>query len=352
MAAFDAELFLSISLGMETTTRSRKAAQSSGRPYRITASNYEILALLQRYRYLPSHYIPALLGWTGEYYKDQLVKLRHEAGAIEYRWPGKDFYRQKSVVYLTRAGEQALKDRGLYQSVRKTGDDFEHELMVCVIRASFEIGAKQHGLELIGPQDILNHATCPPARRFENEPWTIPAVQFKYPKPLQRNKPQDYWDLVEDVETDGEFVGLARRTTTGRSTIIIPGLEADRRTEPLDVEDYERSSIKKKFIKLREVARQGIYASRYGFPSKPSPVVVPVITFNPHQIALARMVERITDGAGSKLFIIKGITNEYEFTGDFPPATGHMLTEDWMMVGRDGQIVPYNILKELGKEVR
>ena len=40
-------------------------------------------------------------------------------------------------------------------------------------------------------------------------------------------------------------------------------------TEPLEPEAYERSSIKKKLVAYREIMKQGIYSTRFGFPAKP-----------------------------------------------------------------------------------
>ena len=320
---------------METAKRSRFIAKPTGKPYRVTANDLAVLQLLQRYRYLPSNYVAALIGTASRWHKYQLMKLRHEAGLIECpnaSWAAANARYRPAVYALTTKGEELLAERGLYESRRKSGREFNHELMVCLIQASFELGARERKLEVITARDILYHRNCPPHTRHEQEPWSIP-VAFTF----------NGHKLEEYVETDGDFFGLARTSGTGRAALLFPGFEADRRTEPLEPEDYERSSIKKKFIKIREVARQKLYQSRYGLPN----AIVPVITINEaHKHSLMRVLENLTEGHGSKLFIFKSMSNFASFE-NFPPPTGHMVTEPWERVGHE----PYSIIEELRKEV-
>lgn len=311
--------------------RSRFIASPTGKPFVITAKNIEVLTLLQRYRYLPSNYIAALLGWKGDYYKDLLSKLRHEAGLVECpnaSWEAANARYRPAVYGITRKGEEELKKRGLYVPRPKTGHEFNHELMACLVQASFELGAREQGLQLITAQEILDHPACPKDTRYEKAPWSIP-VRFKY----------DNFHVEQNIESDGTFFGLARVEGAKRTTIMFPGFEADRRTEPLEPEAYERSSIKKKMVAFRELARQKIYQSRFGLPN----AIIPFITINEtHKRSLMRVLENITEGHGSKLFIFKSIPNFASFE-KFPPATGHMVTEPWERVGHP----PYDILKEL-----
>jgi len=312
-------------------TRSRFKVTPTGRPFRVTVNDIRILQLLQRYRYLPSNYIAALLGWRGEYYKDILTKLRHEAGLVDCpnsSWAAANARYRPAVYALTAKGERFLKERGLFVPRPKTGSEFNHELMVCLIRASFELGAQQHGLELISAADILQHRNCPKETRFHKSPWRVP-VSFQY----------DRHQVDQFVESDGEFFGLAHRQNGERTAILFPGFEADRRTEPLGPEDYDRPSIKKKFIAYREIARQRLYQSRYGLPS----AIIPFITINEaHKRAMMRVVEKLTEGKGSKLFIFKSTSNFASFE-NFPLPTGHMVTEPWERAGHP----PYDILQDL-----
>ena len=257
-----------------------------------------------------------------------LAKLRHEAGLIECpngSWAAANARYRPAVYGLTRKGERLLKDRGLWVPHSKTVNDFNHELMVCLIQASFVLGAREHGLTLIAADDILTHPSCPRERRYETNPWAVP-VSFQF------NKHQ----IDKTVETDGAFFGLAREDNT---TLIFPGFEADRATEPLEPQNYERSGIQIKFVQLRAIASQRIFQTRYGLPN----AIIPFITINEtHKRALMRVLELLTNGKGSKLFIFKSMPNFASFE-NFPSPTGHMVTEPWERVGHP----PYDILKEL-----
>jgi hypothetical protein len=200
--------------------------------------------------------------------------------------------------------------------------------MVCLIQASFEIGASTHGLEFIAATDILGHPNCPTATRREAEPWAVP-VAFDYSGKR----------IAQHVESDGAFFGLARTTAGGRVALIFPGFEADRRTEPLAPHDYDRSSIKKKFCAYREIIRQRIYQSRYGLPHA---LVAFVTVSESHKRAMMNVLSDLTDGRGSKVFIFRTLPNFASFE-NFPPPSDHMIGEDWQRVGHP----PFNILKEL-----
>src|SRR5690606_2093782 len=158
-----------------------------------------VLQLLNRYRYLPSNYIGALLGMEGKYYQDILYKLRRRAGMVECpnaSWAAANARYRPAVYALTEKGEQELKDRAPWTPVPKTGHEFNHELGVCLIRASFELGAREHGLEVMGPQQILAHPKCPTATRHAKSPWSIPiAFNWKVGGETKR--------VQQNVETDG-----------------------------------------------------------------------------------------------------------------------------------------------------
>jgi hypothetical protein len=315
--------------------RSRFVAQSSGRAVRITPYVLSVLELLQRFRYLPSTYIHALIGGGETYYKDVLTRLFHERyiGRPASSWAAVNARYRPAVYELLEKGEQALKEHGRWRRRLKTGNSFPHELMVCLIQASFELGSREHGLQLIKAQDILDHPKCPLHTRHAKHPWGIP-VSFNYNNGCETRYVEQY------VETDGEFFGLAHVHAAGRTTIIFPGFEADRRTEPLEPDAYERSSIKKKFLAFREIAGGGLYQSRFGLPN----AIVPFITINEtHMRNMMRLVERITDGRGTKLFLFKYLSSFTTFE-QFPVPDGHMVYAPWLRVGHP----PYDILRELG----
>ena len=132
-----------------------------------------------------------------------------------------------------------------------------------------------------------------------------------------------------NITADAQPFGLERVIDGKRSYLFFPGIEADCATEPLDASDVDRSSIVKKFAAYIAVAEQRIYHSHFGFPN----FFVPIITSaNTRMQSMMRLLEKITDGRGSKMFLFKTFP---AFTSyEKPPApTGHILTEPWHRVG-------------------
>jgi hypothetical protein len=132
-----------------------------------------------------------------------------------------------------------------------------------------------------------------------------------------------------NLTADAQPFGLERVIDGKRSYLFFPGIEADCSTEPLDASDANRSSIAKKFAAYTAVAEQDIYRSHFGFPN----FLVPIVTSSgPRMHSMMRLLEKTTDGRGSKMFLFKTTPAFTSF--DTPPkAGGHMLSEPWHRVG-------------------
>ena len=138
------------------------------------------------------------------------------------------------------------------------------------------------------------------------------------------------------VVADGAPFGVARSDGTQTTHFFCPGIEADCGTEPIDVSDFQRSSLYKKFALYLAIETHRIYRAHFGFPN----LYVPVVTTTAARLAsMMRLLQRITGGAGSKNILFKTFPS---FTSpEKPPApSGHMLTEDWQRVGHP----PFNFL--------
>ena len=132
-----------------------------------------------------------------------------------------------------------------------------------------------------------------------------------------------------NLTADAQPFGLERIINRERSYLFFPGIEADCGTEPLDASDADRSSIAKKFAAYTAIAEQGVYRSHFGFPN----FFVPFVTStNTRMLSMMRLLEKMTDGRGSKMFLFKTFP---AFTSFDPPpkAGGHMLCEPWHRVG-------------------
>jgi hypothetical protein len=100
-------------------------------------------------------------------------------------------------------------------------------------------------------------------------------------------------------------------------------------TAEVDTSDIERSSISKKFAAYRAIAEQGLHRSHFGFPN----FFVPIITTTAVRVqSMIRLLEKLTGGHGSKMFLFKTFPVLTSF--EKPPRPGgHMLTEPWQRAG-------------------
>src|SRR4029077_19925925 len=83
----------------------------------------------------------------------------------------------RPLIYeLDQRGAQVMHERGIeYQRTRPPAN-FAHELMVCQIMASFELGARDTGVRLITWHDILRSRRLPETTRRSAKPFHIPVA--------------------------------------------------------------------------------------------------------------------------------------------------------------------------------
>jgi hypothetical protein len=191
--------------------------------------------------------------------------------------------------------------------------------MVAQIMASIELGTVQHpNVRLITWAEILASENTPRATRESAAPASI-RVTYSL-----RDKTQ-----TTEVIADGHPFGLERVIDRKRTYLFFPGIEADCGTEPIDASDAERSSILKKFTAYTAIAEQCIYRSHFGFPN----FFVPFVTTTaPRLRSMTELLDRLTGGRGSKMFLFK--TFPRFASAEKPPApSGHMLTVPWQRAG-------------------
>jgi hypothetical protein len=302
------------------------AVNDYGRPAtaHLTERDVEILKLLARYRYLPADDIHAFVGGSLKNVAHRLnllsrkpnlyIKRRHQQ-----RQNANNNYR-RLIYELDDRGLAILRERGLPHLPKTYHRNFAHELMVCRITASVELGARHNRtVRLITWQEIMASEKTPLATRQSATPTSIP-VSFTVHEAR----------CSTTVTADARPFGLERNNTnTGRSFVFCPGIEADCGTEPVDTSDLDRSSIFKKFAAYRAIAEQGLYRSHFGFPN----FFVPIITTTTARMqSMIGLLEKITGGCGSKMFLFKTFPALTSFEKP-PEPGGHMLTQPWHRAG-------------------
>ncbi|HTV30511.1 MAG TPA: hypothetical protein VMF32_22395 [Xanthobacteraceae bacterium] len=303
----------------------RAPARGARQAAQLSAHDVAIFEVLARYRYLSADYIHALVGGSFKYLTHRLGILSREPNLFLVR-PAQQranaAANHRYLIYeLDQRGIREMQERGLALQRPRPPASFAHELMACHILASFELGARQPGIRLITWTDILGSRNLPETTRRSARPFHIP-IRFE--------------GTDAHAVADAQPFGIERLIGGQRSYYFCPGIEADCGTEPIETSDFERSSIFRKFTLYRAIQEQGLHRTHFGFPN----FHVPFVTTNAVRLAsMMRLLERTTEGAGSRYILFKTFPAFTSFEKPLPPS-GHMLTEDWQRVGYS----PFNFL--------
>jgi hypothetical protein len=289
----------------------------------ITERDIEVFKLLARYRYLPCDDIHAFVGGSFANLTRRLDLLQRKPNCYlnrphQQRQSATANYR-RLVYELDERGSRILHDRGLPVLPRGYHRNFSHELLVCRIMASIEIGIRaDRSLRLISWPEIQASPSTPQSTRNAPRPERIP-VSFRL-----------HGEACQiEVAADGFPFGIQRNINGKPTYLFFPGIEADCGTEPVDTNAVDRSSIYRKFAAYIAITEQSIHRSHFGFPN----LFVPIITTTPARMqSMKRLLEKVTDSRGSKMFLFKLFPAFTSF--ERPPGPGgHMLTEPWQRVG-------------------
>ena len=283
----------------------------------LTPRDFQIFALLERYRFLRSTYLYPFVGGASETrFKERLGHLYHEGGYLDrpvrqWQFAGSGF---APIVYEnTRAARQALDVFGNFQADQgrcAAGDgahisrQFAHTLMVCEILASIELAARTtSGLRFVPWAEIL--AKAPQSTRNASFPLRIPRGPHE----------------PRYVVPDGIF-GL-EYASEGRKAYRFFALEADRATMPVQRSNSGQTSYFDKMTAYRDLISRQMYRAYLGVPN-----------FMPLTVTLSNAhLEHIQTAFRTKLgkstiFLFKAVEELY-----VPEMS--LLTTPWERVGYD-----------------
>ena len=309
-----------------TKRRSRMRRMPTGKRIELTLRDFDILRLLNRYRFLRSTFIHAFVGGNKTKLVERLGQLYHEAGHLDrpaQQWQAVNARYQPAVYELSEKGAEVLGENGGSSDggglgCRGSGPyrQFAHMLMVCEILASFELAAAQTaGLRLVWWPEILAKA---------------PAETQRAERPLQigaSNGPHGEAGRGA-IEPDAVF-GIEYRTGKKRAYRFF-ALEADRGTMPVERTDKGQSSYLAKLIAYRAIIADGTFRRRWGVPNL---FVFTVTTSESRLDAMQAAVRKITDGRGSGAFLFKVYPGAV-IAGHSDPAP-QLLIEPWTRAGRE-----------------
>jgi hypothetical protein len=278
-----------------------------------TDRDVEIFKLLARYRFLPSDYIHAFVRGDYKSLIHRLNLLSRKPNLYinrpqQQREHAEANYR-KLVYELDNRGAQVLRDCDVPVSNKRDHRNVAHELMVCQITASIELGTIANPrIKLIRWPTILSSDKFPDATRRLANPLSIPVGDHhKIP--------------------DGEPIVIVRQFEP--TTYIFLVQEADCGTEPIDATNNERSSIRRMFEDYLTIINQRTYQTHFGANT----FMVAIVTMNePRMNSMMALLERMSPGQSAKRFLFKHIPVFTSYQPS-PPASGQMLTDPWKRVG-------------------
>jgi len=209
---------------MAATTRNsrwtRDPILDTGHPAvaRLTERDIEIFKLLARYRYLPADDIHALVG-------GELKPIIHRLNLLSRRpnlyvnrphqqRQAADANYRRLVYELDERGSRVLRERGFSFLPKSYHRNFAHELMVCRITASIELGVRADpSIRLIAWQEILASEKTPAETRRASRPSHIP-ISFSANGETYRT----------EVCADGAPFGLESNRDGKRVYLFFPGI--------------------------------------------------------------------------------------------------------------------------------
>jgi hypothetical protein len=272
-----------------------------------TTRQLNFLDLLQTYELLPADYLMA--AYEKPEGAQRLITLFNHNGYIDIVEPStrhRRVYNRPKIYELTPKGIQLLKDKGRWHNRVWERDHFLHKHLRTLVQFSFDIAPKEvAGLTLRTLQDILAHPNCPDATRHEERPSYFTAAGHQ-------------------IRPDADLFGYQ---LNGRY-FYLHGHEDDRGTEVRGGSSiYGKKTITAMIRGYVEYLQLRMYRTKYGI----SNVSIPIIcTTYPDLLAIFEVVKREAPERLWPHFLGK-VVPDFTSMEPFPPPTGHMFTEDWLL---------------------
>lgn len=297
----------------EFTRRSRMRRTSTGKRIALSERDRELFRLLARYRLLRSTYLHAFLGGSPKRFIERLGDLYHEGflDRPEQQWNSANARTMPVVYCLGAKAYRALEEggEGFAPERYSVSRQFAHELMICEILASIELGARQTpGLRFIPFPEILTYA--PQATKAKANPLAIPIGITGA-------------TLVPDA-----LFGLAYEGTSP-ATYRFFALEADRATMPVFRSSRTQTSYGRKLAAYREGLANGTIRSWFGLPNL---LVLTVSVNEQHLRNIMAARDKAIGGSGSPVLLFKTLSPPDGYQAMSIP-TPALLTTPWARVG-------------------
>ncbi len=302
----------------------------TGKRIRLTERDLEVFRLLTRYRFLRSTHLHAFAGGRSDKrFVERLGDLYHEGGYIDrpkQQWQAINARYMPAVYELGEAGRTVLAQYGAAPAGRhgrRLSRHYHHELMICDILSSIEIGARADpSLRFISWPEILASPKMPETTRSAARPMAarvpITHAALGAGKSHRMERP-----LLPDALFGLEY------TARGTKQYRFFALEADRNTEPIVRSNLRQSSYLRKILQYREIVARSVYKTLWGLPN----LLVLNVTINDrHRRNIMRLVDELTKGKGST-FLLFGTMPSLASLAQSPRPIQNILTRAWHRTG-------------------
>lgn len=294
--------------------RPRFIRTATGRLVQLSERDLAWLRALHHHGPLPSSYLYALAGSSRKAAVQRLTTLFHEGGFITRpEWQTQTLQPEYNpIVYaLTKAGADALKERGLWSDhAPAPAGTWKHRLMTACITASIEIECKKRDdLTYISQHEILARAGHP--LRFE--------VPFTWEKKTISKA------LIPDA-----LCGIGYRQKDGSSYYRFYFIEADRNTEGNHTSSFDRKSYLRTILQYREFIGHGMYKEPLKLTA--GALVLNVTVSHEHMRNLLQLTADHSTGGKNTVLLYQTIDG---FGPIFkPPAVlSHLVEGPWQRAG-------------------
>lgn len=322
--------------GVTSKRRSRMRRVATNKRLQITERDVEIFRLLSGYRYLRSSHLQALIGGKSQKrFVERLGHLYHEGNYINrpaQQWQAINARYMPAVYELGDAGERLLIEQGVLDEHRSpllrkgrhgAVRQYHHELMICDILVSIEIGVRaSQTLRFISWQEILASPKMPEATRAAMNPFAIP-VSVTYTCPRTKTTDRSDKPLIPDALFGIEY------SSDGRKSYRFFAIEADRNSEPIFRGNLHQTSYLRKILQYRETAARKAYLTHFGLPNL---LVLNVTTNEQHMRNIVQFVGEVTEGKGCTYLLFKTMPSLASLE-KAPPPTPYILTAPWQRAG-------------------
>lgn len=282
-------------------------------------SELRALDRLQRYDTLPSPYAFSGMEYYGRTVQTRLIK----AQAIRIPQFARQWAVKRNVHYpleITPIGERVLAQAGRWLGRQKGGDHFEHKYYRSVAEFLFDYAATTiDGLRVKMLADLLADLRCPAATATDEHPERLYLSEKQY--------------IVPDFYRGYEYRALAT---------IHFFVEVDRNTEPL-TSRADRQNIQDKINAYDRFFAENGFEERYGITQ------ASVLWITTEEFRKDAILFLLSKSLYPRQHAIQVLP---DFIKGFPPPSDRMVSQPWVRVG--GELDILAILKETAtkKEMR